>query len=117
MTFLGLAGVGDLFVTCTSPLSRNFQVGFELAKGRSLDDILSHLGGTAEGVKTIRLVKKQSTELEVYMPLVHGLHEIIFEGKDLKDVIKHLMLGEQNSDVEFVLPGPDKLAAIRKAKQ
>lgn len=117
MTFLGLAGVGDLFVTCTSPLSRNYQVGFALAQGKALDDILAHLGGTAEGVNTIRLVKKQSVELEVYMPLVHGLHEIIFEGKQLKEVIKRLMLGEQNSDVEFVLPGPDKLAAIRKAKQ
>lgn len=116
MTFLGLAGVGDLFVTCTSPLSRNYQVGFALAQGKSLDDILANLGGTAEGVNTIRLVKKQSVELEVYMPLVHGLHEIIFEGKQLKDVIKHLMLGEQNSDVEFVLPGPDKLASFKKAK-
>lgn len=114
MTFLGLAGVGDLFVTCTSPLSRNFQVGAALAQGKPLDDILSHLGGTAEGVNTIRLVKKQSVALEVYMPLVHGLHEIIFEGRPLRDVIKHLMLGEQNSDVEFVLPGPDKLAAFKK---
>lgn len=117
MTFLGLAGVGDLFVTCTSPLSRNYQVGFALAQGKALDDILANLGGTAEGVNTIRLVKKQSVQLEVYMPLVHGLHEIIFEGKQLKEVIKTLMLGEQNSDVEFVLPGPDKLASIRKAKQ
>lgn len=116
MTFLGLAGVGDLFVTCTSPLSRNYQVGFALAQGKALDDILAHLGGTAEGVNTILLVRKQSVELEVYMPLVHGLHEIIFEGKGVKEVIKRLMLGEQNSDVEFVLPGPDKLASIRKAK-
>lgn len=116
MTFLGLAGVGDLFVTCTSPLSRNFQVGFALAQGKPLEEILANLGGTAEGVNTIRLVKKQSVELEIYMPLVHGLHEIIFEGKQLKDVIKRLMLGEQNSDVEFVLPGPDKLALMKKTK-
>ncbi|HVK99859.1 MAG TPA: NAD(P)H-dependent glycerol-3-phosphate dehydrogenase [Dongiaceae bacterium] len=116
MTFLGLAGVGDLFVTCTSPLSRNYQVGFALAQGKPLNDILANLGGTAEGVNTIRLVKQQSVALEIYMPLVHGLHEIIFEGKQLKDVIKRLMLGEQNSDVEFVLPGPDKLASFRKAK-
>ncbi len=116
MTFLGLAGVGDLFVTCTSPLSRNYQVGFALGQGKVLDEILANLGGTAEGVNTIRLVKKQSVALEVYMPLVHGLHEIIFEGKQLKEVIKYLMLGEQNSDVEFVLPGPDKLASFKKAK-
>ncbi len=115
MTFLGLAGVGDLFVTCTSPLSRNYQVGFALAQGKTLDDILENLGEVAEGVNTIRLVKQKSVELEVYMPLVHGLYEIIFENKSLKDVIQMLMLGEQNSDVEFVLPGPDKLANIKKA--
>jgi glycerol-3-phosphate dehydrogenase (NAD(P)+) len=114
MTFLGLAGVGDLFVTCTSPLSRNYQVGFSLAQGKTLSDILEGLGGTAEGVNTIRLVKQQSDNLEVYMPLVHGLYEIIFENKELKDVIKKLMLGEQNSDVEFVLPGPDKLANLKR---
>lgn len=114
MTFLGLAGVGDLFVTCTSPLSRNYQVGYALAQGKELEDILAHLGGTAEGVNTIRLVKQQSEELEVYMPLVHGLYAILFGGKELKDVIKMLMLGEQNSDVEFVLPGPDKLANLKR---
>lgn len=114
MTFLGLAGVGDLFVTCTSPLSRNYQVGYALAQGRDLDEILATLGGTAEGVNTIRLVKKQSEELEVYMPLVHGLYAILFDGKELKDVISKLMLGEQNSDVEFVLPGPDKLANLKR---
>ncbi len=105
-TFLGLAGVGDLFVTCTSPLSRNFQVGLGLAKGQSLDEVLENLGGTAEGVNTIHLVKEKSDELGVYMPLVQGLNEILFEGGELVTVVKNLMLGEHNSDVEFVLPGP-----------
>ena len=114
MTFLGLAGVGDLYVTCTSPLSRNYQVGHALAEGRALDEILENLGGTAEGVNTIRLVKGKSVELEVYMPLVHGLYEILFEEKSLKEVIQKLMLGEQNTDVEFVLPGPDKLANLKR---
>lgn len=106
MTFLGLAGVGDLFVTCTSPLSRNYRVGHALAEGKSLDEILETLGGTAEGVNTIRLIKSESERLGVYMPLVHGLYAIIFEGRPLREVIKGLMLGEHNSDVEFVLPGP-----------
>ncbi|MAR93139.1 MAG: NAD(P)H-dependent glycerol-3-phosphate dehydrogenase [Pseudomonadales bacterium] len=114
MTFLGLAGVGDLFVTCTSPLSRNYQVGQALAQGKDLDDILSHLGGTAEGVNTIRLVKQKSQDLEVYMPLVHGLYAILFDSKGLREVISQLMLGEQNTDVEFILPGPDKLANLKR---
>ena len=106
LTFLGLAGVGDLFVTCSSPLSRNYQVGQSLAKGITLQEIVDNLGGTAEGINTIRIVKAKSEELNVYMPLVCGLYSIIFEHKSVKDVIKALMLGEQNSDVEFVLPGP-----------
>lgn len=106
LTFLGLAGVGDLFVTCSSPLSRNYQVGQSLARGLDLDDIVANLGGTAEGINTVRIVKAKSEELGVYMPLVHGLYEIIFNKRSVKEVIKKLMLGEHNSDVEFVLPGP-----------
>ena len=106
LTFLGLAGVGDLFVTCSSLLSRNYQVGQALAQGKALDDIVANLGGTAEGINTIRIVQARARELEVYMPLVNGLHKIIFEGKHVKEVIRTLMLGEHNSDVEFVLPGP-----------
>ena len=106
LTFLGLAGVGDLFVTCSSPLSRNYQVGQSLAQGKNLEDIVANLGGTAEGINTIRIVKAKAEELDVYMPLVGGLYKIIFEGCGLKEVISSLMLGEHNSDVEFVLPGP-----------
>lgn len=106
LTFLGLAGVGDLYVTCTSPLSRNFQVGQALAQGHSLEDTLRNLGGTAEGVNTTRLVKEKADGMNVYMPLVNGLYEILFNNGQVKEVIKRLMLGEQNTDVEFVLPGP-----------
>ena len=104
LTFLGLAGVGDLYVTCTSPLSRNFQVGQALAQGHSLEETLQNLGGTAEGVNTTRLVKEKADGMNVYMPLVNGLYEILFKNGQVKEVIKRLMLGEQNTDVEFVLP-------------
>ena len=57
MTFLGLAGVGDLIVTCASPLSRNYRVGYALGKGQSLDDILEELGQVAEGINTLGLLK------------------------------------------------------------
>lgn len=109
LTFLGLAGVGDLIVTCHSPLSRNFRVGSGLAKGQKLEEILAHLGGTAEGVNTTAIVKKKADELQIYMPLVQGLHEILFQGGNVFDVIKRLMLGEQNTDVEFVLPSTKKV--------
>ncbi|CBL45172.1 Glycerol-3-phosphate dehydrogenase (NAD(P)+) [gamma proteobacterium HdN1] len=104
LTFLGLGGVGDLIVTCHSPLSRNFRVGRGLAKGEKLDAILAGLGGTAEGVNTTAIVKKKADELQIYMPLVQGLYEILFENGNVFDIIKRLMLGAQNTDVEFVLP-------------
>ena len=106
MSFLGLSGVGDLFVTCTSPLSRNYQVGYFLGQGDSLEVAREKLGETAEGVNTTKLVCHKSRELNVYMPLVSGLYEIMFENGELKDVIMRLMLSEQKSDVEFVLPDP-----------
>jgi glycerol-3-phosphate dehydrogenase (NAD(P)+) len=106
LTFLGLAGVGDLIVTCHSPLSRNFRVGQSVAKGESLSSALASLGGTAEGVNTTAIIKKKADELGIYMPLVQGLHEILFNGGQVLQVIGKLMMGEQNSDVEFVLPSP-----------
>lgn len=108
LTFLGLAGVGDLFVTCSSPLSRNYQVGMHLVQGESLDHIINNLGGTAEGINTVKTVKQKADELEVYMPLVQGLYQVIFEQQSVMTVIKNLMLGEHSSDVEFVLPMPRK---------
>jgi glycerol-3-phosphate dehydrogenase (NAD(P)+) len=104
MTFLGLAGVGDLIVTCMSPLSRNYRVGFALGNGQSLDQAVEALGEVAEGVNTIRIVKHKADELQIYMPLVSGLYEVIFNGAHVKQIVKSMMLGEQSSDVEFVLP-------------
>lgn len=106
MTFLGLAGVGDLIATCSSPLSRNYQVGFALGQGQSLEDVVEELEQTAEGVNTIHMVKHKADELGVRMPIVSGLYEIIFNGRTLYDVVSALMLSNQSSDVEFVLPKP-----------
>ena len=102
MTFLGLAGVGDLIVTCTSEKSRNFQVGHALGQGLSLDEAVSRLGEVAEGVNTIRVLKARAEELQVYMPLVAGLHAILFEGHTLEQVIGLLMRGEPKTDVDFI---------------
>lgn len=104
MTFLGLSGVGDLIVTCTSPLSRNFRVGHAIGEGKSLDEAVASLGQVAEGVNTIRLVRNKSMEMEVYMPLACGLYEVLFNQLPVQQVIHGLMTGQQNSDVEFVLP-------------
>jgi glycerol-3-phosphate dehydrogenase (NAD(P)+) len=102
MTFLGLAGVGDLIVTCSSPKSRNYQVGYALGQGLSLEAAVERLGEVAEGVNTIRVLKARAEQLGVYMPLVAGLHAILFEGRSLQQVIGQLMSGEPKTDVDFI---------------
>lgn len=104
LTFIGLAGVGDLIVTCMSPLSRNFRVGYSLGQGETLQQAVAKLGEVAEGVKTLELVKYKADEMQVYMPLVDVLYDVIFNGLSIEQAIKKLMLSAQNTDVEFVLP-------------
>ena len=104
MTFLGLAGVGDLIVTCMSPLSRNYRVGFALGEGKTLEQAVDALGEVAEGVNTLKLVKEKAESLDIYMPLVAGLYEVVFNHAPVKEVARGMMLNVQSSDVEFVLP-------------
>jgi glycerol-3-phosphate dehydrogenase (NAD(P)+) len=106
-TFLGLAGVGDLMVTCTSPLSRNYQLGSRLAQGLSLDQALEDMGKLAEGVNTLGVVCDHARELGVYMPLAFGLHRLLFDREDLGVVVTELMTGGQPIDVEFARPGTE----------
>lgn len=104
MTFMGLAGVGDLIVTCTSPKSRNYRVGYAVGNGQALDDAVADLGQVAEGIYTLKLVKEKSEAIGIYMPLVRGLYEILYDGASISAVINSLMMSVQNSDVEFILP-------------
>ncbi|WP_417538359.1 NAD(P)H-dependent glycerol-3-phosphate dehydrogenase [Marinobacter sp.] len=104
MTFMGLAGVGDLIATCTSSKSRNFRVGHAVGQGKKLDDAVAELGQVAEGIYTLELVKEKAEELGIYMPLVRGLFEILYGDAPISAVINKLMMSVQNSDVEFILP-------------
>jgi glycerol-3-phosphate dehydrogenase (NAD(P)+) len=101
MTFLGLAGVGDLIVTCSTPLSRNYRIGFALGKGTPLEEAVAELGQVAEGVNTVRLVQEKAEELGVYMPLASGLYRIVYENNSLENIISSLMASELPLDVEF----------------
>lgn len=107
LTFLGLAGVGDLVVTCMSPLSRNYRVGFAIGEGRSLDEAIEELGEVAEGVNTLRYINTQSEKLGIYMPLVKGAYAVLFSEVDPRLVARELMTGENTSDVEFTLAKSD----------
>lgn len=102
LTFLGLAGVGDLIVTCTSPLSRNYRVGQAIGQGFSLKQAVKQLGEVAEGVNTLHMVYEKANEMQVEMPLVQGLHAILFEGADVDHLAYRLMIGTDACDVEFM---------------
>ena len=101
MTFLGLAGVGDLVVTCSTPLSRNYRIGQALGTGCSIEEAIAEVGQVAEGVNTVKLVKLKADELNVYMPLVSGLYRIIYENQPIKNILSSLTLSEEALDVEF----------------
>ncbi|MEA3552768.1 MAG: NAD(P)H-dependent glycerol-3-phosphate dehydrogenase [Campylobacterota bacterium] len=90
-TFLGLSGAGDLFLTASSTLSRNFRVGLGLAQNKSLNTILDELGEVAEGVKTSEAIYKLSQENNIYTPIANEVKQIL-DGKNpqasLKDLLK-----------------------------
>lgn len=102
MTFLGLAGVGDLFVTCSSPLSRNYRVGVALGKGQPLGDILATMDQVAEGINTLAMLKSEADRRGIHMPLVNGLYAILYEHRPVADVFDDMMHKEEQEDVEFV---------------
>lgn len=101
MTFLGLSGVGDLFVTCASELSRNYRIGYALGEGKSLEQAIEDVGQVAEGVNTTRIVKQKAEQLGINMPLASGLYDVMFKGGSLPRVLLRVMLSEQPDDVEF----------------
>ncbi|HEU0299630.1 MAG TPA: NAD(P)H-dependent glycerol-3-phosphate dehydrogenase [Longimicrobium sp.] len=93
-TLAGLAGIGDLILTCTGGLSRNRTVGVELGKGRSLDDILGGMVMVAEGVRTARSTRDLARREGVEMPIVEAVHAMLFEGLDARGAVEQLMLRE-----------------------
>ena len=90
-TFSGLAGLGDLVATCTSSLSRNRFVGQELAKGRSLNEILSSMKETAEGVNTAAAARKLALKLNVEMPITEQVCRVLFENIEVREAVPALM--------------------------
>jgi len=91
-SFLGLSGAGDLFLTASSTLSRNYRVGLGLAKGKTLETILEELGEVAEGVKTAEAIYKLSTKHNIYTPIANEV-KLVLEGKNPQDSLKDLLRG------------------------
>lgn len=91
LSFLGLPGVGDLIVTCTSVHSRNWRAGNLLGKGHKLDDVLEQMGMVVEGVRTVKAAYQFAEEQQVEMPITKGIYQVLFEEKDPKDIVEQLM--------------------------
>lgn len=90
-TLYGLSGVGDLIATCSSPLSRNYQVGYLLGQGKKLDDILKEVGTVAEGVKTAKAVIELAKKLEIEVPVSEAVYEALYTDIKPEEVVKKLM--------------------------
>ncbi|OQY54556.1 MAG: glycerol-3-phosphate dehydrogenase [Desulfobacteraceae bacterium 4572_88] len=99
-TFTGLAGVGDLILTCTGSLSRNHTVGKKLGQGQSLKDILSEMRMVAEGVKTAKSVYNLSRKLDVEMPISHETYHILYDDVSPKEAVYRLMTRDLKHELD-----------------
>lgn len=90
-TFLGLAGLGDMLATCSSNLSRNYRVGYGLAHGKSMNQILKELGSTAEGVNTTEVLLEIAKEHGISVPIAKAVHALIHGRIDAKSAVDLLM--------------------------
>ena len=91
LTFAGLAGLGDVITTCASPLSRNHYVGMELAKGRSLTEIVNTMSGVAEGVTTTLVARNLARNLGLEMPITERVYRVLYENADPLQVAVEMM--------------------------
>lgn len=101
LTFIGLSGVGDLIVTCTSIHSRNWRAGNMLGKGKNLDDILENMGMIVEGVSTTKAAVELAESLGVDMPITETIYSALYEGKDIQQAAKDIMLRDGKMENEF----------------
>jgi len=97
-TFLGLAGMGDLILTCTGDLSRNRSVGLALAQGKPLEKILQELGHVAEGVSTTREAARLAFQYSVDMPITQAMDGILFHGISAEDAVSVLLTREPTKE-------------------
>ena len=103
VTFLGLSGMGDLVATCTSTLSRNYQLGYNLGTGMGLDDAKDNVGQVAEGIRTLEVIRNESISLDLKMPLIESLYNIIYKKSSPDSLINDLINNPHEVDVEFKL--------------
>jgi glycerol-3-phosphate dehydrogenase (NAD(P)+) len=99
LTLSGLAGLGDLVLTCSSELSRNRAIGFGLGQGRKLEEIQAELGQVAEGVRNAISVRDLARKLGVEMPISQAVHRVLYEGMPPREAVTDLMTRETKSEM------------------
>ena len=99
-TFSGLAGMGDLVATCSSSKSRNHHVGFQLGRGKSLEQIINEMNEVAEGVKTAKVVRQLAKQYNVDMPISEEIYKVLYEGNTVNDAFRGLLKYEVGSEKE-----------------
>jgi glycerol-3-phosphate dehydrogenase (NAD(P)+) len=100
LTFSGLAGIGDLIVTCTSVHSRNWKAGNLLGKGKTLEEVLNNMGMVVEGVRTTKAAYQLANKYDVQMPITSVLYHVLFNGKNPKDAVDVLMTRGRTHEME-----------------
>ncbi len=101
ITFLGLAGMGDLVATCFSKLSRNYQFGWAIGEGLDIESAKNKVGQVAEGLYTIKIIHNEVSSSEIKMPLVSGMHEILFNNGSKELLLEQIINSEIYVDVNF----------------
>lgn len=112
LTFIGLSGVGDLIVTCTSVHSRNWRAGDQLGQGKNLNEILEQMGMVVEGVETCKAAYALAAEKQIDMPITSAVYNILYNGHDLKREIQQLMGRERKSE-ESLREHQEKLEELK----
>lgn len=100
ITFAGLTGMGDLVATCGSTKSRNRYVGFQLGKGRKIEEIIEEMAEVAEGVKTAKVVIELAKDYNIDMPIATEVYKVLYEGNTARDAFKGLLKMETGSEAE-----------------
>lgn len=106
-TFSGLAGIGDLIVTCTSMLSRNRRAGILIGKGYSVEEATKEVGMVVEGIKTTKSAYQLAKKYGVDMPITEELYEVLYEGKSVKESVPNLMGRDKKHEMENIVSDED----------
>jgi glycerol-3-phosphate dehydrogenase (NAD(P)+) len=104
-TFSGLAGLGDLVVTCTSMHSRNRRAGIQIGQGQSISQVLANMGMVVEGINTTRAAYHLARKNNVVMPITEQMYQVLFEGKDPQEAVVSLMSRSKTHEREREMLG------------